>query len=27
MISGDAVVFRLGGRPGERVVFTFKTGR
>jgi hypothetical protein len=26
MISADAIVFRLSGRPGERVVFTFKTG-
>jgi hypothetical protein len=24
-ISGEAVVFRLGGRAGERVVFTFRT--
>jgi hypothetical protein len=26
LVSGDAVVFRLSGRPGERVVFTFRTG-
>ena len=26
-ISGDAVVFRLTGRPGERVVFAFRTRR
>jgi hypothetical protein len=24
-VSGDAVVFRLTGRPGERVMFTFRT--
>jgi hypothetical protein len=24
-VSGDAVVFRLSGRPGERVMFTFRT--
>ena len=23
-ISGDAVVFRMKGQPGERVVFTFE---
>lgn len=26
-VSGDAIVFRLTGRAGERVVFTFRTGR
>jgi len=26
-ITGDAVVFRLKGQPGERVVFTFRTTR
>jgi hypothetical protein len=25
MVSGDAIVFRLSGRAGERVVFTFRT--
>jgi hypothetical protein len=25
-VTGDAIVFRLAGRPGERVVFTFRTG-
>jgi hypothetical protein len=25
-VSGDAVVFRLSGRPGERVVFSFRIG-
>jgi hypothetical protein len=24
-VSGDALVFRLSGRPGERVMFTFRT--
>jgi hypothetical protein len=24
-VSGDALVFRLSGRPGERVLFTFRT--
>jgi hypothetical protein len=27
LVTGDAVVFRLGGRAGERVVFTFRYGR
>ena len=26
LVTGDAVVFRLTGRPGERVVFTFRAG-
>ena len=26
LITGDAVVFRLSGRPGERIVFTFRAG-
>ncbi len=26
-ISGDSITFRLKGTPGERVVFSFKTGR
>jgi hypothetical protein len=26
-VSGDAIVFRLKGQPGERIVFTFKTGK
>ena len=25
LVTGDAVVFRLSGRPGERIVFTFRT--
>jgi hypothetical protein len=25
LVSGDAVVFRLSGKPGERVVFAFRT--
>jgi hypothetical protein len=24
-LAGDAVVFRVQGRPGERVVFSFRT--
>jgi hypothetical protein len=24
LVTGDAVVFRLNGRPGERMVFTFE---
>ena len=27
LLTGDTVTFRLNGQPGERVVFTFKTGR
>jgi len=27
LITPEAVVFRMKGRPGERVVFTFRTGR
>ena len=26
LVTGDAVVFRLSGRPGERIVFTFRAG-
>ncbi len=26
LVTGDAVVFRLQGKPGERVVFTFEIG-
>jgi hypothetical protein len=25
LVTGDALVFRLGGKPGERVVFAFRT--
>ena len=25
-LAGDSVTFRLQGRPGERVVFVFRTG-
>ena len=27
VLTSDAVTFRLTGQPGERIVFTFKTGR
>ena len=27
LVTGDAIVFQLKGTPGERVVFTFLTGR
>jgi hypothetical protein len=27
LVSGDVIVFRLGGKPGERVVFTFEAAR
>lgn len=27
LVTADALVFRLSGKPGERVVFTFRTGR
>jgi hypothetical protein len=27
LITPDTVVFRMKGRPGERVVFTFRAGR
>jgi hypothetical protein len=25
LVTGDAIVFRMTGRPGERVVFTFRS--
>jgi hypothetical protein len=26
LVTPDTIVFRLGGRPGERVVFSFRHG-
>jgi hypothetical protein len=25
LVTDEAIVFRLAGRPGERIVFTFRT--